>query len=161
MNNALTAPGISGRSAIPETSPRGLTILLVEDDDDDRLFVRRAVSSSGVAARVESVSSADEAEDYLMGRNRFADRHQFPFPDLVLCDLVMPLRTGLDFLCWLKRQSPFRQIAAMAISGTGGPDQQEHLRSLGLGEIVDKTSMVLNPSVLTQAIDRLLGLKKS
>jgi hypothetical protein len=52
-------------------------------------------------------------------------------------------------------------MPAMAISGTGDLDQLEQLRSLGLGEIVDKTSMVLNPSVLTQAIERLLGVNNS
>jgi CheY-like chemotaxis protein len=158
MNDiAIVTLGTATSSAVPMTAQPSMTILLVEDDDDDRIFVRRAVRTIGIEARVETVSSADEAEDYLMGRNKFADRRRFPLPDLVLCDLVMPLRSGLELLTWLKRESPFQHMRAIAMSGTGDLDQLHHLRSLGLGEIVDKTSMVLNPAVLANAIKRVQG----
>jgi CheY-like chemotaxis protein len=135
---------------------RQIVILLVEDDFDDRLFITRAIHSSGINARLETVSTADEAEDYLTGRAPFEDRQRYPLPHLMLCDLILPCRSGLDLLTWLRHQSAFANIEAIAISGAGNLENISQLQRLGFKEILDKTTLVFQPSVFARAVERLL-----
>ena len=73
-------------------------ILLVEDDENDVFFFMRAVKRLGIVNPVQVASDGQEAIDYMEGAGKFADRHQFPFPYLVLLDLKLPQVRGLDVL---------------------------------------------------------------
>lgn len=75
--------------AIDASSPRPLTVLLVEDDDADAQLARRALFRSGLV------------DARLVRADRMSDirAHIEPAaPDLVLLDLTLPDSTGLDTL---------------------------------------------------------------
>lgn len=79
-------------------------VLLAEDDENDVFLVRRAFERSGVRGRLEVVSTGQDAIDYVAGAGPFADRSRHPFPALLLLDLKLPRRTGLEVLEWLRRE---------------------------------------------------------
>src|SRR6266550_3761179 len=78
--------------------------LLVEDNETDVEFVQMAFKDSGHELRV--VRDGQEALDYLSRKGVYADSLQFPLPDIILLDLKMPRINGLDFLKWLRQESP-------------------------------------------------------
>ena len=80
-------------------------ILLVEDSDDDALLFERVVAKSGMGIQVRRVNNGQEGIDYLLGAGPFTDRKRFPFPQLVLLDLKMPICDGFEFLTWKRTQS--------------------------------------------------------
>jgi len=80
-------------------------ILLVEDSDDDALLFDRVVSKAGLEIKMRRVRNGQEAIDYLLGTEGFANRAQFPFPHIIMLDLKMPICDGFDFLDW-KREQP-------------------------------------------------------
>jgi len=77
--------------------PEG-TILLVEDNDDDVFFMRRALKTADIQNPLQVAQDGQAAIEYINGAGSFADRSQFPFPCLVLLDLKLPRKTGLEVL---------------------------------------------------------------
>jgi CheY-like chemotaxis protein len=79
-------------------------ILLVEDNDDDALLFQRVVAKAGLGLHMHRVHNGQEGIDYLLGTGSFSDRTQFPFPDVIMLDLKMPICDGFDFLDWKRTQ---------------------------------------------------------
>ena len=74
---------------------RSTTILLVEDDLDDLLLVQLALQKTLSGVPLAVVSDGVQAVEYLKGAGPYADRSIYPFPDIVLLDLKLPLLDGL------------------------------------------------------------------
>ena len=77
------------------------SILLVEDNPDDVLLTRRAVRKAGLLTSLAVVGDGDEAVAYLEASGAFSDRKAFPLPTLILLDLKLPKRSGLEVLQWI------------------------------------------------------------
>src|SRR5688572_21887296 len=74
------------------------TILLVEDDSNDTLLFERAFHKAGITLPVQMVSDGDQAVSYLRGDEKYANREAYPLPSLILLDLKLPRRSGLEVL---------------------------------------------------------------
>jgi CheY-like chemotaxis protein len=83
-------------------SGKPLNILLVEDNPDHAELVRRNLESFQVANYLHHVEDGAAALDYIFGQGIYADRVQFPAPDLVLLDLRLPRVDGLEVLRLVK-----------------------------------------------------------
>jgi CheY-like chemotaxis protein len=53
------------------------------------------------------VSDGEEAINYLRGAGPYSDRIEYPFPCLLITDLMMPKVSGFDVLAWLQSQPQF------------------------------------------------------
>src|SRR5207248_11378628 len=79
-------------------------LLLVEDSDVDVLFIRRAIDQTKVDLPLSVAKNGVEAMDYIAGRKPFSDRKLYPPAQLMLLDLRMPKRSGLEVLEWMKKE---------------------------------------------------------
>lgn len=77
-------------------------ILLVEDNPDDVLLTRRAIRKAEMQVSLAVVNDGDAAVAYLQGNGAYADRRAFPLPTLILLDLKLPRRSGLEVLQWMR-----------------------------------------------------------
>jgi CheY-like chemotaxis protein len=80
-------------------------ILLVEDDGNDVLLLEHAFRKANLTNPIYSVNDGEQAIDYLYGRGQYSDRQKFPLPLLVLLDLKLPRKGGLEVLTWLREQN--------------------------------------------------------
>jgi CheY-like chemotaxis protein len=88
-------------------------ILLAEDGEEDVFMLRRAFHQAGIHVPLQVVSDGEEAIAYLKGEGKFANRAEYPLPDLFLLDLKMPRLNGFDVLEWLRAHptlAPLRTI---------------------------------------------------
>jgi len=107
------------------------TILHVEDDPNDVLLVNRAIQKSNAAMIVRSVTDGDQALAYLAGRESFSDRQEFPLPHLVLLDLKMPRKSGLEVLSWIRQQPRLKRMVVVIF--TSSKHDQDINRAYDLG----------------------------
>jgi CheY-like chemotaxis protein len=88
-------------------------ILLAEDSEDDVYMLRRAFEQAGIELPLQVVSDGEQAVAYLTGQGKFANRAEYPLPDLFLLDLKMPRKNGFEVLLWLRQHptlAPLRTI---------------------------------------------------
>lgn len=95
-----------------------LTILLVEDNPTDVILVQRAFDKLKVANPMQVVSNGEAAIEYLSGQGAYQDRKQFPLPLLVLLDLKLPRRSGLEVLEWLRGQESLKRIPVVMLTSS-------------------------------------------
>lgn len=96
----------------------GQVILVVEDDPNDVLLIQRAFGKARILNPVRTVSHGDDAVAYLSGAGPFADREAYPFPVLVLLDLKLPRRSGLEVLGWIRSQPGLKRLPIVVLTSS-------------------------------------------
>jgi CheY-like chemotaxis protein len=94
------------------------TILLAEDDENDAFFCRRALEQSGLNHKLSHVPNGEECIKYLGGEAPYHDRAKYPFPNLLLLDLKMPIMSGFDVLVWLQAHPELQKLPVVILSGS-------------------------------------------
>ncbi|HEY0548422.1 MAG TPA: response regulator [Verrucomicrobiae bacterium] len=90
---------------------RQYRILLIEDDGNDVELIRRAFKGFNEVMSLHVAYNGREALDHLLsGAGESAP------PDLIVCDINMPIMGGFDFLGWLKKSSHRRTPVVMLSS---------------------------------------------
>ena len=82
-------------------------ILVIDDSEDIRILLHEALQAAG--------HSVVEAADGEAGLRSYREH----YPDLVITDIVMPNKEGLETIMELRRESPGVKIVAMS-GGTRG-----------------------------------------
>src|SRR5260370_9232565 len=90
--------------------PDQSVILLAEDRYDDIFLIRRAFEKGGLLNPLQVVRNGEEVVAYLKGEGKFANRAEYPLPQLLLLDLKMPLMDGFDVLPWLRPHPSLRAL---------------------------------------------------
>lgn len=93
-------------------------VLLVEDNENDVVLVRRAFSKSNVVNPLYVVGSGEEALEYLLGNGRYANRAEYPLPELILLDLDLPGIDGFQVLRWLRQQPSLRALRVVVLTAS-------------------------------------------
>lgn len=112
-------------------------ILLVEDNEDDVILVQRSLRKAGVTAPVHVVRDGDEAIVFL---ERAAVAPSLPA--LVLLDLKLPRRSGLEVLAWIRAHQGLASLpVVMFTTSTQDADVGEAYR-LGANSYLKKPATV-------------------
>jgi CheY-like chemotaxis protein len=93
-------------------------ILYAEDEDNDAFFLKRAFSKTGIAHPLVVMPDGQQAIDYLAGTGGYTDRNQHPLPCLLLLDLNMPMKSGLEVLEWIRKSSPVATLPVIILSSS-------------------------------------------
>src|SRR6516162_1884132 len=92
--------------------------------------ISRLCNTCGELLRIPNplidVPDGQQAIEYLVGSGRYADRHKYPFPCLLLLDLNMPGKSGFDVLCWIRQHPDLKSLRVVIISGS---DQEKDILS--------------------------------
>jgi CheY-like chemotaxis protein len=81
----------------------------VEDDPAEVRLIQRAFKKAGIEEQVRRLTDGDEAVAYLDGDPPYENRVSFPFPTVLILDLKMPRRGGLEVLEWVRSRSDARR----------------------------------------------------
>lgn len=98
-------------------TPRGgsrLKILLIEDDANDVELLRLAFESVSEPPP-DIVFNGQEAVQMIQSQAR---QKQACWPDVILCDLNMPVMNGFEFIGWLKQKSPCPRIPLVVLTSS-------------------------------------------
>jgi signal transduction histidine kinase/DNA-binding response OmpR family regulator len=104
-------------------------VLLVEDDADLRAYLTRLLTRDGWA--VQAVASAEDGLAALAAT-------AFPPVDLVLTDLVLPGRSGLELVTELRANPALGRLPIVILTARGGPDAAVEGLSVGADDYITK-----------------------
>lgn len=131
--------------------PKTITILLADDDPDDRLLVREAFEESHLLNILETVEDGEELMDYLHQKGKFAGK---PMPNLILLDLNMPRKNGIEALEEIKADVNLRRIPIVIL--TTSKAEEDIIRTYDLGV----NSFVVKPVTFESLVDLVKELGK-
>jgi CheY-like chemotaxis protein len=92
-------------------------VLLVEDSPDDSLLIRRAFKKAGLAPPVH-VEDGEEAVAYLARALASGAHATTALPGLILLDLKLPRKSGLEVLAWLRVQDTLRRLPVVVLTSS-------------------------------------------
>ena len=125
--------------------PKSITILLADDDPDDRLLVQEAFEENHLLNVVHTVEDGEELLEYLHKKGKFAETAVRP--NMILLDLNMPRKSGLEALQEIKADPELRSIPVIVL--TTSKAEEDIIRSYDLGV----NSFVVKPVTFESLVD--------
>lgn len=127
--------------------------IIVEDDPDMVDLLREAFRKAGMPepAAVLNTGEAlirlltETAEDYALGRR--------PFPSLILVDLVLPGKSGIEVVEWIRAQPNLPRIPVIMFSTTADPERINRSYQAGAN------SYLMKPTNFDSLVEMVRGLK--
>jgi CheY-like chemotaxis protein len=107
------------------------TVLLVEDNEGDIFLFRRCAGSARIRNPLQVVRTGEQAVGYLAGTGKYEDRVQYPLPFLVLLDLKLPLKDGLDVLQWMRTRPGLSSMHVFVLTSSAHTQDVERAYELG------------------------------
>jgi DNA-binding response OmpR family regulator len=125
-------------------------LLIVEDNPADVQFLKHALGEDGIAARIDVASDGEKALEYL------AKCSEDQRPDLVIIDVNLPRRDGIEVL----RKCRFSPVLAQTktLMLTSSDDPNDHLRAdtLGADSYIRKPRVLDDFAAIVETIRTLL-----
>ncbi|MCK9206240.1 MAG: response regulator [Salinivirgaceae bacterium] len=93
-------------------------ILLVEDNHMDVILTLDAFKEARLKNTIHVARNGQEALDYLFGKDKYANRDEFPIPALILLDLKMPKIDGFEVLRQVKSTEKLKRIPIVILTSS-------------------------------------------
>lgn len=122
----------------PNREERAL-FLLVEDNENDVLLIRRAFLKGNILNPMHVTRSGEEALAYLKGEGPYANRLEYPVPELVLLDLKMPGMDGFAVLRWIRAQPSLKALRVVVLTSSS------HIKDVNLAYQEGANSFLVKP----------------
>lgn len=106
-------------------------VLLVEDNPDDEMLTLLAFEESRLANPIEVVRDGVEAIEFLEGSGQYVGRDASRLPQVVLLDLNLPRKNGLQVLEWMRGREETRLVPVVML--TTSNQERDLLESYRLG----------------------------
>ncbi len=136
----------------------GQTLLLVEDNEDDVFIFKRAYRQAQVGHPLQVVNDGEEAYDYLTGGGGFADRAKHPLPFLVLLDLKLPFKSGLEVLEAIRATPELERLCVVVLTSSAEERDIARARELGAqAYLVKPPTAAILQEILSAVRARLAG----
>ena len=94
------------------------TILLVEDNPDHAFLAKEGLNKSGFENLINVVEDGQEALDYLFRQGKYTDSEQYPMPELILLDIKLPKKTGIEVLKEIKTHEELKKIPIIMLTSS-------------------------------------------
>ena len=118
-------------------------VLIIDDEELVRVTLRQILENAGY--------ETSEASD---GRQALAD-YKVSRPDLVITDIIMPDKEGIETIIELRAMDPDAKIIAISGGGRiGASDYLELAKRLGANKVIPKP---LNSEKLLQAVEIVMA----
>jgi len=129
-----------------------ITILLADDDADDRLLVKEAFEENHLLNMMDTVEDGEELMDYLYRRGKFTENAVRP--SMILLDLNMPRKSGLEALREIRADADLRSIPVVVL--TTSKAEEDIIRSYELGV----NSFIVKPVTFESLVELVKTLGK-
>jgi DNA-binding response OmpR family regulator len=138
------------RAKSPKTDK---TILLVEDNEGDSRLVSEALQLAGFVGRFDVLRDGKDAWDYVRRVGAYDGLAGTAWPNLILLDLGMPRKSGMELLKDLKKDKVLRVLPVVVFSSYVDP--REVTRAYALGA----NAYVIKPANLSEFVEAVRAIE--
>ena len=128
-------------------------ILIAEDSSDDLSLLLDTFNQGRLANPVQAVRDGEQVIAYLSGEGIFSNREKYPLPALLLLDLELPRKHGLEVLEWIRRQPALTSLRIVVLTSSGKMQEANRAYQLGANSFLVKPIDFIDFVRLTQAIN--------
>lgn len=93
--------------------PKSKRLLLVEDNLGDIRLTKEAIKASKVDFEMDVISDGELVLDFLNQKGNFSEAER---PDLIMLDLNLPKKNGIEILREIKESPSLRRIPVIAVT---------------------------------------------
>jgi CheY-like chemotaxis protein len=93
--------------------PKSKRLLLVEDNLGDIRLTKEAIKASKVDFEMDVISDGELVLDFLNQKGNFSEAER---PDLIMLDLNLPKKNGIEILREIKDSPSLRRIPVIAVT---------------------------------------------
>jgi CheY-like chemotaxis protein len=112
-------------------------LLYVEDEDAAVFLLETALKEAGIRLRLFRVADGEQALAFLHQSGAY---EKVPRPDLVLLDLNLPRKSGLEVLAEIQNSESLRNVPAVVFTSSALASDRRKSLSLGAREYITKPS---------------------
>ena len=135
----------------PLPASRPARVLLVEDNEADVRLTREALREAGENVRLSAVADGDLALAYLRREGGYADVAP---PDLVLLDLNLPRKNGLEVLEEMRADERLACVPVIVLTSSAARQDVEACYARGAN------AFVVKPLELDEFMDLIAAIRK-
>jgi chemotaxis family two-component system response regulator Rcp1 len=137
---------------VTSNNPEQASLLLVEDNPGDVFLVRHVIREEGLKLELKVAEDGEKAIQII---DRLDDGCETSGPELMLLDLNIPRRTGIQVLERLRRSVRYGKIPVVMISSSDSPGERQHALDVGATEYFHKPSNLAGFMQLGKLVRRL------
>lgn len=126
----------------------------MEDSKADLFLIRQAISDAQVNAAVAVVHDGHEAVEFIEEVARGQRTH---CPDLVLLDLNLPKKNGVEVLRHMRSSFPCKKALVLVVTSSDSAHDREAVKALGISGYFRKPSVYAEFMKLARMIRELLS----
>lgn len=134
--------------------PGDVRVLLIEDDPGDALMLREALGDLSIPVRLARARTGHQAL-------RFLRHPETPRPDVILLDLSLPGRHGLQVLADLRADGRLAAIPVVIVTASRRPGDRQRCLDLGASGFIVKPHDFDGLVAMVGRIGDVLGLAAS
>jgi CheY-like chemotaxis protein len=108
---------------------------------------------ANLANPLHVVEDGEQAVAYLAGEGRFADRAAYPLPVLILLDLKLPRRSGLEVLQWVRQQPGLKRLRVVVLTSSNQKSDIDRAYELGANSYLIKPGTFDSLLEMMKAVD--------
>ena len=126
----------------------------MEDSKADLFLIRQAISAAQVDAAVVVVSDGHQAMEFI---DKAEAGQDVPCPDLVLLDLNIPKKDGIEVLRHIRESAACRNTLVLVVTSSDSAIDREAVKALGVKGYFRKPSVYAEFMKLAPMIRELLS----
>ena len=130
------------------TAPEDV-IVIVEDNPDDQLLLGRAFRKADVRTPLRYAGDGEEAVQML---SSMAVAGAAMRPVVVLLDLKLPRRSGLEVLAWIKGHAMLRRVPVIVLTSSQDADDLRSAYDVGVNSYLVKPA---RPDALLDMVQKI------
>jgi CheY-like chemotaxis protein len=134
----LSVSALFHRAGHRGSSVEFVEILLVEDNPHDVELTKRAFEKGRITNPLHAVRDGVEALDFLFGTGAYQHRAYAALPQIVLLDLNLPKKSGLEVLRRIKADKLTKDIDVIVLTGSTRDRDVAECRRLGVETYIIK-----------------------
>ena len=115
-------------------------VLVVEDESDSVFLLERAFRKAEVPNPIRAVPSVTAAIEYLTWATEPDRKAQHPLPALILLDIKLPRKGGLEMLKWVRAHGSLHSLIVVVFTSSTARDDVLNAYRAGANSYLVKPS---------------------